>query len=234
MPALRAPLLVLALSSAGCSQWPRYDHLPPADGAVPSTTDPRTLVQLSWTTVNEVERNDDPRDASETSLARSAGLVIHGSLDGTGWYDGAVAETFTDESCGSSGTIIPVEPGDYAADVDITRLDVADDGTLCARAIVGSDSHGWDLLLVEVDACGVPIGPVTGEDGGPLGVNLGGAEGGWWHDVTAGQRFAVVFAAYYPTDLDVDLAYSLGLSLLSPRDGDGEPVCPLLPDEEAE
>jgi hypothetical protein len=220
-------LTVLTLLAGGCGEWPRYKHLPATEETHPSTTDPRTLIALTWVSMDESEGNDSPVIAQQTSLPLGTAFAIAGALEGTGWYDLAEQTVISDPECGSAtGTRTPLSEGDYIGDVDFYVFEVAEPGLLCARAVLGASTFGWDLLVFPVDACDVP-GPAVVDGSSAVGLDLGGPSGGWGLAVAPG-RYALLLAAYSPNDADATLAYDLGVALVP--DGDG-PLCPLLPVE---
>jgi hypothetical protein len=219
-----------ALATPGCAGWPRHANLPVQDeNLVLAGTDPRTLFNPTWTDVAEAEDNDVPALAQRASLQLSVGTVWTGRLDGTGWWDDAVPEPIEGEDCGSTGVRSPM-PGDYIGDVDFYAFTVAEAGQLCARALAGDETFGWDMALFPIDECGVP-GPAIAAGDAPLGVDLGGSTG--WGTVVEPGDYAVLFAAYFPNDLEATLDYQLGVALVNPTEAEGAPLCPLLPSETA-
>lgn len=171
----------------------------------------------------EVTERSQPTGTPEDRIVPGQGVIVAGSLDGLGWYDGAVPEVLTGEACGSEGTRALVA-GDYLGDVDAVLIDLAEPGRLCLRAEVGDADQGIDLVAFKLDACGIPVEPLGGEV--PLGLGTAGPLVDWFLEVDAGS-IAVLLAAYAPNDDDRSLPYRLGVSLM-PVDK----LCPLLPAEE--
>jgi hypothetical protein len=67
-----------------------------------------------------------------------------------------------------------------------------------------------------------------------LGFYGGGISGGWGVTVEAGDRYAVLAAAYAPNDQPDNLTtlpYTVGISLVSSESDGTAGLCPLLPDE---
>ena len=228
-------LMVLCLL-AGCDAWPRYNNLPEGDtDALPSSVDPRLLFSVTWTEQDEQEPNDSPDEAEQISLtATNVGAVYQATAEGIGWASGMNPEVVESEECGSSGELTAgVDPGSWLGDVDTYRVTMTRSGVLCARAVVDdpeASTIGWDLLLFQLDACGVPLAAMYEGDGDVVGFGDGGAEGGWRLELDAGTYLAL-FAPYSPDDLDRSFDYRIGFSLLELHEGD-EPLCPLLPDED--
>ena len=109
---------LVAVPAGGCGEWPRYKNLPAADpDSSPSTTDPRSLITLTWVSVDESEDNDSSVVASQTTLPLGTGYEITGTLAGTGWYDLAEQTVISDLECGpGTGTRTPLPEGDYIDD----------------------------------------------------------------------------------------------------------------------
>jgi hypothetical protein len=221
---------LLALGATACSGWPLYSDLPEVDeDAMEAPADPRNLIDLEWEYADEPTESDDPTLITPQALEMDDATVFSGQLNGTGWHDEAVPREFSNAPCSeATGPRTPFDEGDYVADVDYHVLMAADGGQLCAEVLVSDQTIGWDLLLVELDDCGVPVDfAMTGED--LLGYGMGGPGGGWGAVVEAEVHYAVLLAGYYPNDLEHQVDYDLGLSLVSPTSSGGLGLCPLLP-----
>jgi len=228
-PALPAAMSLLTLGATACSGWPLYSDLPEVDqDAVEAPTDPRSLVDLEWEYADEPTESDDPTLIAPRAFEMDDAMLFFGQLDGTGWHDEAVPLEFSNATCTAAiGPRTPFDRGDYIADVDYHVLVAPDGGQLCAEVLVSDETIGWDLLLVELDDCGVPVDfAMSGED--LLGYGLGGPGGGWGAVVEADVRYAVMLAGYYPNDLGHQVDYDLGLSLVAPSSSGGLGLCPLL------
>ncbi len=243
----RLGLAWLLLASA-CGAWPRASNLPDPGPLLPAGTHPRALVPLVWTP-STVEGTDQPPGAPLAQLPEGQGVVVEGTLDGTGWNAVATGTAILGEACGSQGTRAPF-PGDYTGEVEVFRLRVDATSTLCLRAVAGDAQTSFDLTLRPLDACGVP-GPALSEEGAssPIGADrLGPAV-----DVTAtlgAGEWAVVYAGYLP-DSTAQLPFRLGVSrpaLMGATEAadtadsatpapttaaPGDLLCPLLPGEVA-
>jgi len=251
--------MIVVVALGGCSEWPRYSHLAANDGALPATVDLSSLVEVDWNTQQETPGadNDLPTGSGvrQETLAQSQGHVFDATLEGTGWGCGIVPESIESASCaGTVGKRTSLDKGDYDGDVDfliIVQPDV--DGTLCGRAQVqavtsGNDPEaaisgfGWDLGLLEVDSCGIPIAVVFGDDEGtfnscdgevalPIGVNNGGATGGWGVPVTSDKRYALYFAGYHPKDEQSLVEYTASIALVGSEVDGTAGVCPPMPED---
>ena len=227
---LRALLLAAPLTA--CGAWPTANHLPDAGTWVAADTDPRALVVPEWVALSDAEPNDLPLDFGARELFTGWGTAIAGTLEGTGWSDFAEPAVLEDAACGSSGTRAPESPGDYIADVDTFTFIPGDDGHLCARAFVGEVDAAFDLLLIELDSCGVPVDFVRAADTEvPIGQDLLGPMLDWGVPVRGGTRYSVQFAAFWPNNGDLAVPYGLGISLVPTSEGDLGTLCPLLPSE---
>jgi len=230
-------LALVAITATSCGEWPRYNYVSEEKGLSPGSVDPVSLVDIAWAegtespdAENDIPTGDDVRD---DALAQSTGLLISGVLDGTGWSRSAEAESIESASC--AGTVgkrtTTQSEGDYIGDVDFLMIVTPEvDGTLCGLVEQPQDLLGWDLALLEVDACGIPIATITDGDGGDLGVDLGGQSGGWGVPVTAGLRYAVLFAGYDPNDPANQVEYTLGVSLVGSKPNGSVGVCPAIPE----
>lgn len=231
--ALVAVVLPLLGLFGACSEWPRYNHLPAEGDLYPATQDPRTLFDVQWSAATEADPNDSPLDVVDATLAMGQGTQITGQITGTGWYDDATAAPIEHPDCsGSVGTRSPLGTGDYIGDVDFFAFEVTEPGLLCARLLTDPPTFGWDLVLFPVDSCNIPGAPISA-DGVVLGVDQGGAEGGWGTPIEAPGTYVVMAAAYYPNNLEAVVDYELGVALVHPDPDGGSILCPVLPTEEA-
>ncbi len=184
-------------------------------------------MSISWQSTPTVDQ-DQPPGLDLGALAPEAGLLVTGDLVGAGWSDGATPEQVSSAACGSSGTRAPI-PGDYRADVDVVGFTIPEGGTLCVSAGVGAAEQGFDVLLFETDACGVPIRLVEGEDGSPLGFGGVGPSIRWATNVDGPSTWSVLIAGYAPNDDTSVFPYEIGISLREASDA----LCPLRPGEVA-
>ncbi len=237
MPKGISTLVLVAITLCGCGEWPRYKHVSEQTDLQPGDVDRTTLLTIEWAEGQETPdaENDIPtgEDVRSESLSQGAGVLVEGTLDGTGWLNSLVAEDILSASCaGTIGKRTAQTEGDYTADVDfIVIVDPEDDATLCGRALVDQETLGWDLALLEVDACGIPVATVTDDGGLELGIDLGGARGGWGIPVASNKSYAVLFAGYDPNDPANQVGYTVGISLVGSAPNGSAGVCPLLPEE---
>ena len=220
-------LLVVPVLSAACSEWPRSAHIPETTGEV-APDDLGDLVPVEWSAVAETVDAPVP-NTSVISLARGEGVVFSGTLMGSGWNDRLPNRVWDSPVCdGDSRSSSLGVDGDWTADVDTIGIEVVETTQLCARVRGPAPETGWDLVLVAVDECVLPDNFVF-DGSGPVGVGLGGAEGGWSTEVEAGF-YQLVFAAYDPVDPDFAVPYDIALASL---EGPADPsaVCPTFPTE---
>lgn len=220
-------LVFLVPGTVACGSWPRHAHLPDAGDTTPVGGDPRSAIEISWQSTPSADV-DQPPGLDLGALAPESGLLVAGELLGAGWSDGAMPVQLSSAACGSSGTRAPIA-GDYRADVDVVGFVVPDGGTLCVSAGVGASDLGFDLLLFEIDACGVPVRLVEGDDGSPLGFGGVGPSIRWSANVDGPSTWAVLLAGYAPNDDTTSFPYELGISLREAHDA----LCPLRPGEVA-
>jgi hypothetical protein len=247
------PFVVVGLVATGCGEWPRHGHLPANDGAVNGTIDPSSLIELDWNEQQEAPgtQNDLPTDADvrKETLVQGQGHLFYGSIEGAGWRDSNQPAGIESASCpGAIGIRTPLEPGDYEGDVDFLMIVAPDvDATLCASMVIDSISStalpdfadnavGWDLGLLEVDACGIPSGPVLDSvSGNAVGIAGGSSSASvdlnedWGVAVTTDKHYALYFAMYLPTDETLAADYTIGLSLVGSGPGGMPGVCPNIP-----
>lgn len=240
----RLPLFLLllpALASA-CSSWPRYGNLPQDSDVLDPGVDPRELIEIDWRFFSEREliaqgSNSSPFNMIPQELDSLEGLIIEGDLNGVGWSSDLEPLTVVGD-CGDGPVEQPRDPGregDWAGDVDFYRIDIAsglDEPVLCAQAQGAASGVGWDILLYEIDECGLPGEPLLGADSTVLGADLASPQAGWVTQVQSGRSYAVLIAGYQAPDPNPRYSYTLGLSIV-PGAGGGE-LCPLLPAEPVE
>jgi len=227
------PLWLLAtLVGSGCSEWPRSTHLDGTELSLPADEDARGAVNTpQWLDVQEIEPNDQPTQVRVyVDVLLGQGFQLTGALDGSGWFENGVPEPLVSEACGSSGDRGPLASGDYLADVDFFAFIPAEDAVLCASGEVGTDAYGWDMLLFEIDVCGIPVAlrqDPTWPDG-LLGFGRGGALQEWGTPVYAGVHYALMIAAYHPNAVDETVPYAAQISLQPKGPNGTTALCPLL------
>lgn len=220
-PLSRHLLLLAPLLLAACGAWPVYNHLPADGDPLPSSTDPRTLVDAAWTVVDPVEA-EQPPGGNRGQLRLGQGIQATAELDGIGWSDSVDARLLTDNRCGTQGTRSP-DPrgGDWVGDVDVMSIQIADPGWLCVEARTDASDIGIDLIAWRLDECGIPERTLHGDDARPFGWNMRGPNALWRASVTPGDRLAILLAGFAPNDGSRVVNYTLALSLV--EDG----PCPL-------
>lgn len=224
-----APALPL-LALAACADWPRFAHLPDDAGGVPAGSEVDVASAVTWTHVGARGDNldDAPLDAPAESLEAGAGIVVHGLAAGSGWDFDADAERPDD--CGAPSGFPSEEAGDYAGDVDWRVVDLAEPGVLCSSLLHLDGVTRADVLVYELDACGVPGEPLRDADGHVLGFGAEAPHNAWSLAIEAPRRLALPAAAWAPDAPDAALRYLWGLALVPlPRDGAGV-RCPSVED----
>lgn len=220
-----APALSL-LALAACAGWPRYAHLPDDTGGVPAGSDPVVASAVTWTHLGARAdlADDEPADAPVESLVAGAGNVLHGLAAGSGWDFDAAAERPAD--CGTPSGFPSEAAGDYAGDVDWRVVDLAEPGVLCSSFFHQDGVTRADVLVYELDACGVPGAPLRDADGNVLGFGAESPHNAWSLAIEAPRRLALPAAAWAPDAPDASLRYLWGLALV-PLPGGGASVrCP--------
>ncbi len=196
---------------------------------MPIDEDPRGAVSIAWSTWTPAVAGEpiaQPPGSSLGAVLPGQGILAAGELAGAGWDDAATPEPIVGLACGSTGTRAPIV-GDYRYDADVFGITLPEGGRLCASAGVADAETGIDLLLFELDTCGVPTRLVADDGGAPLGFGRAGPSVRWAADLEAGGTFAVLIASYAPDAEAARLPYSLGLSVLA----DAGSLCPLRPGE---
>lgn len=235
----------LVLTLAGCSEWPRYDHLSePSPGQADATIDPRDALWdvIHWVTEGpEIEVNDHP-PSEGIRLDAFTGWIREGSLDGWGWDAASDYRMDPDPECGHDPAFPPQDHGYYAGDIDWYGVIASESGTLCATVRFDLDDSDpgrrYDLMLYRIDDCGIPIEPARlddipeGLDEAPvLGYPLGDTEGSWGTPVWGTENLGVVLAGWAPEDEDADIHYTLAVSLVNTTDSAGASICPRIPED---
>ena len=223
LPLPRSWLILAPLLATACGAWPVYNHLPSDGDPLPSSTDPRTLVEAGWVAVDPVDA-EQPPGGNRGELVLGQGLVAEGQLEGIGWSDSVDARLLNDPRCGTQGTRAP-DPrgGDWVGDVDVLSALVAAPGWLCVEARTDAPDIGLDLIAWQLDECGIPERTLHADDGRPFGWNLRGPNALWRANVAKGDRLAIVLAGFAPNDGSRLVNYTLALSMV--EDG----PCPLPP-----
>lgn len=236
---MRPTLITLAL--VACGPWPRYADLDDDPDIVEPGQDPGALVEIAWELATEESLIDDgpnnnPANLEPLTLGMLGGVQVAGALDGVGWDSSLEPLTLRAVDCTSGGEAGPVprdpgRPGDWTGDLDFIRFEVTPgerDPLLCARAHFGRDDIGFDLLLYELNDCGLPGAPVQ-LNSQVLGSDRAGPVDGWIAPVVAGRSYAVLTAGFLAPDAMGIYDYHVGLSIV-PALGGGE-RCPYLPAE---
>lgn len=227
-PRPAGPGLILAAAlglGTGCSEWPRFQHLPPVGdtGALPAGSDPTLALEVSWGDAQEhVETGTDnglPVSIG-APLQPGDGRFVRGQLQGTGWAADAVADR--NGACGTLAFPLAQE-GSYAGDVDWLAVEVVEAGWLCGTVSLSQDGLSYDLIPFRLDACDEPGEALVDELSRPWGLDLDGATATWAAPVRAGDRIGAALAAYWPQDPALQVDWSAGLYLSSSG------LCPDLP-----
>lgn len=219
---LPLPRIAVSLVVSACA-WPLSVHLPEEEEAVLGSEDPRALVTATWATDAGSDQEQPPGRALG-ALAVGRGVATIGALQGIGWTEDAEPERLFGDDCGSDGVRVPVSPGDWRGDVDVSVVTVTDPGTLCVDLRTDAPDVGLDAIGWQLDACGVPTSLLVSDDGGPLGWNVRGPDVAWRTTVDAGNRVSVVVAAFAPNARSREVRWQLGVSLI--EDG----PCPYPPE----
>lgn len=225
MPGSALPACVLALL-AGCAEWPRHAHLPDEEGGLPAGTEPDLTPDVAWEHLSARGDGEDdaPRDAPVEALAEGAGNVVHGLATGSGWDFEGVAERPAD--CGAASGFPSEASGAYLGDVDWRVVDVPAAGVLCSSFLYLDGVTRPDVLVYELDACGVPGAALRDAEG--LVIGFGGEEGEnrWSLLVEGPRRLALPAVGWAPDDPEASLRYLWGLSLLAAPDDGATVRCP--------
>ncbi len=210
------------LALTACAGWPTPTNLPDLGELVVAGVEP----EVSWRDTLVAPTEQPP--GNSTSLSVSEGVRITETLTGLGWFDEGVPAPLGSTDCGSLGARTPVSPGDWIGDVHVYGLTAAAPGRLCARLDAGDTTTGLDLVLLRLDDCGVPTGPVTDGDE-PLGYGGVGPVHSWSTELETQSTLALVVAGYSPNDLERSVGYTLSVALAPSSSA----LCPdLAPPEE--
>jgi hypothetical protein len=223
LPAIFGLSLVL---TTACGEWPRSVNLPSDDFGQPAPNEIGDLVEVEWSSFAEIADTQVPNSTVQ-AIGPGLGLVLDGTLDGTGWNDNALGLLFVSPQCDEERSLGLSAPGNWTGDVDAIGLTITEPTQLCASVQGAGADTGWDLLLVAVDSCLLPERLVF-EDAEPLGLGLGADTGGWTQTVVSGD-YQVLFAAYDPVDSDKQIDYRLTLAGTSVSNGASP--CPTPPSE---
>lgn len=174
------------------------------------------LVPVEWEARSEAADAPSPNPTVQ-ALPPGTGVVIEGTLDGTGWNDVLPERVWSSPICdGDTGGLPLGIDGDWTGDVDSLGIEIVQPSQLCAQVQGAGPETGWDLVLVAVDGCVLPERVVQGEDG-PIGLGLGGDDAGWTTRVEPGF-YQISLAAYDPVDPEQQVSYRLLLSALEASD----------------
>jgi len=216
--------IVALLLVGGCQGWPRYAETEAEGDALrPLGTALDELIAVEWTDWAETSDGNDLmwETPDELALAPGQGAFISGELIGTG-YDSVTPVVWEIPGCANSPTIrAPQADADYTGDVDTYRVQMLEEGTLCA-AVEALPEVVYDLLVFSLDDCLLPGLPLTDTAGKVVG--LDGADGGWTVGLPMGM-YAIQLAAWRPDDPNLLVPYRIELSSTSARSGDSV-LCP--------
>jgi len=208
----------------GCQDWPRYSAENDSDDALrPVGTALDELIVVEWTDWIETT---DPNDLmwetpDELALSPGLGAFISGDLNGTG-YAATTPTVWEIPGCANSPTIrAPEADADYTGDVDTFRVQLLEEGTLCASAETLPEVV-YDLLVFSLDDCLLPGLPLANANGQVVG--LDGVEQGWAIQLPAGM-YAIQLAAWRPDDPNLVAPYRVELSSTDARESDTV-LCP--------
>jgi len=232
----------LLLGLAACTDWPTWRHIEPPADAVPAGTDPADVLseRVDWQAeVDEREPNDTP--ALGVSIGRGQGVQVRGQLSSGGWDPERPVDRSPAEDCDRPRFFpLPADPanpaastlGDYSGDVDWVAVEPLRDGVLCARVDLAAGSADFDLLLLTLDRCAVPVAlpggvPFPYPSSVP-GYAISDVGALWQAEVPAAEPLAIALAAWGPLDAPTD--WTLTLTLEPPSTDGGPVVCPAAPE----
>lgn len=222
-------LLMLAPVLLGaCSEWPRAAHVPETAGDVPSTTDPRALVVVDWTDLEDDDLGLTPVDSGLASLDLGQGLSYTGSVPAAGWDSEASVPDLSDPSCDADQAELPAR-GWYAGGARFAVVEAGSDGVLCARVKI-ANATGIDLIPFDAAGsdCLTPVQVVLDGEDEAIGFNKTSPHG-WAIPVTAGDVVVVMFGAYAP-ETTTPHTSTFAVSLIDAPDA-ASAVCPFLQGE---
>lgn len=226
----RRPLarLLPAFLCASCAEWPLSAHLPEQTPGTSADVDPSTVFEVDW----HPTPVDETFEATLWPVDTTTSWLFLDVLEGVGWSQSGQAPPIDGGPCGTLGYYAPPGvDGAYTSDIDVLTLEAANAGWLCVTADAASDI-GWDVLVFELDDCGVPGNPVESEGRLP-GL---GREGrvSFVIPVLESRRYALMLAGFRDLsdpdgNSDLEVPYRVGVSLLA---GATAPyACPNLPEE---
>lgn len=217
-------VVILSTALLACTAWPRYAHLPvdTADRIPAGASRSPTAPAVAWSVVQPLAEpgDDDPTTLTPEVVRTGKGNALATTLVGTGWN--YIDTPTRQEACEDISAFPPEDRGYYEGDVDWRLLDIGATGVLCS-GMYGEDPRAQiDVLLYEINPCGLPIAPLrytSGEDAGRIvGYGTGGPVNVWAVPVEGPMRLAVVAAGWDPTDLETQVNYKWGVSLQAPDD----------------
>lgn len=230
----------LTLATA-CEGWPRWsDDLAPADD-IAIGEDPRTLVEVSWETVDAgaEPQNDAPVALPRVAqLTRGNGQIFADTLSGIGERCGVpdrVVAWSDPETCGEASfpRYAGEEGCDYVFDVDVVIVEPAASGYLCVSGWLGASPPPYRIDVVTFglpETCSVPDRILSDDDGEALGFGAYSERIEYGFPVEPRQRYAVMVAGWAEHDREAEVPYNLGVALIAPPpEGPGEVLCPQLP-----
>ena len=230
---------VALLGMVGCSNWPTWSLKGQGVRVLDPDSPADDVVDVDWVDIEENEAdgdNDQPTTTPQRlTLGELDAVVVSGSLVGAGWLNTLDPEQLSGGDCGdSSGTRTPPteEGGDYVFDVDtlIISFGVTEPATLCmgvqmaASGGVDADKYGYDVVLHEVDDCGVPVALA---DNTLPGFGLGYENPKpWSYGIEPGVTYALVLGAYHPIVPEIVGDYQVSMAVLP---GTSATLCPAPP-----
>ena len=222
-------VVALAASAAsGCSQWPRSANL----GEDPNYVAAGDVVTVPVTYSVEEDEADELVDEEDldawpdepfaaprvTAPAFGVAHLYHGTLASGGWTNIG----------GDLSTCGPVPPGFYDGDSDgLLLLELDTESHICVRGRLDTtEDVGWDVSLIQIlnSGCDGPVLAAGTEKA--VGSGLTRPDAVWGVTVPPGE-YAVLIGAYQPSTVDLNVPYTVGISVWAPFAGDAR-QCPLL------
>ena len=227
------PNLVVAATAAlgitaGCGEWPRYQHKPSVnDEALVPGAPASSGIAIDWMeTGDEAEPNDSPGES--VSLSVGDGVLVNGTLDGLGWDPTVSVDRVS--ACDTTLAFPPASPGVYTGDVDWIAIDPTEEGLLCFDLESDQQTARMDAALYLLGECGEPVGVFVYPDTStPIGVDVAASHTQWAIGVDDTVAVAVGIAGFFPDDPDLVVHWSASLALVPSIAGTASSLCPERP-----
>lgn len=215
-----------------CADWPAYESIISNPQSYNAEDDHRQYIDINWVPIQESIEADNANNISsngannhsDTLILNDQGLKFSGTLRGTGWSNSL--------DTGDSYEFFPYQDGQYLGDVDWIQIRPLESATLCVSLLTdANESTIIDAMVYPLDAQVNPTEPLYDFNGILAGLNQTEFPAEYSLYIGQGRTLGLMISAQAPDNLDIELPYTLFISLMSTNEDGARTPCPI-PSEE--